>query len=181
MATFKLKLVVFTLLLAGMLFVNLWVGPASNLDRIPGGPVAALADPLTEEETKAEAQVDTPTHYQTWQELAYLSVLFERLANTYRGLEKAAVGENKYLIKPSGDNPEAWWLDRCDPPWCTWNTKEFAICADTLKGKVGDVFDRVIKGIAAAEKLLGPNAPFGFPYTKLYMPGDTWLKPDTLK
>ena len=133
-------------------------------------------------------QEDQPiTEYQTWQELAYLSVLFARLAHTYRGLEQQ-VKRDEHLLPPSGEDVGRWWIDFCDPeaPVCVWDVGDFAVCLTKLAGKVREVFGRVNSGIDAADKLMSKSEPlkknpgktFEFKNTVLRVPDEEWLESD---
>lgn len=168
------RLVVLFLVAGSILFAGVWIGKTGFPDQLPGGPIAVQAGPLTPEGSEPDAEAP---QYQTWQELAYLSVLFTRLAYTYRGLETKAVGADGYLLPPSGEDPTKWWKDICNPgnPSCEWNIGEFARCEILLAGKVQGVFDRVNAGIARAKELMGGPETFKFKNTVLRVPDEDLL------
>jgi hypothetical protein len=180
----SLRFTVLFLVLGSVLFVGVWIGRSGVPDQLPGGPVAAQADPLARlHESGSDEEAEPAADYQLWQELAYLSKLFKRLAYTYRGLEREALGPEGHLIPSSGEIPEAWWLEKCnpeDPPPCEWNVPDFARCEILLAGKVREVFERLGKGIAKADTLMSdpeilkknPGKTFTFDYTELSVPGE---------
>ena len=182
------------LALGSTLFVGVWIGRTSVPDQLLGGPVAAQANPLAlQQKSGTDAKNRSTKDYQLWQELAYLSALFNRLSHTYHGLEQQALGGKGHLIPPSGEDPMRWWIEICDPgnPFCEWDVEDFARCEVVLARRVEEVFGRMGKGIARADALMSKREmlrknrkkKFKFMNTVLSVPPSTpaWLDADALK
>jgi hypothetical protein len=162
------------LILVLLVFAGVWIFPGDAPAPVPTGPAAALAGPVAQGEAEPAAK-----EYHTWQELAYLSVFFARLAHTYYGLEQTVRARKDGPILPPGPvDLENFWFDPdpCKPPICEWTVGELAECDSAASLRVNEIMDRAAQGIAVAERLLGPSGTFKFKFTKLYVPDEKWLE-----